>query len=270
MKNASQLSNKLILITGASQGIGAATAKALGNEGAHVILLARTQDLLEQIANEIISAGGNASVFTVDLANVAATTKVMSHILSEFGPPDVLIHNAGSGDWFYTEETPIEQLDQFMALPFAAAFRITHALLPAMLQQNNGQIIFINSPASEIPWAGASAYIASRWALRGYNKALAIDLRNTGICVTSIIPGQVDSNYFANNPNVLKRLPKNARYYPVQSTQQVATAIIKAIKCRQSEVILPWLLRLTFILHNLMPKLVEWMAKKASHQKIYK
>jgi len=264
------LSDKLVLITGASQGIGAETAKASASEGAHVILIARTHSLLDAVAANITSKGGKATVFAVDLANATESNEVMLRILNELGTPDVVIHNAGSGSWYYTEDTSNEQLEQFMAIPFMAAFRITHDLLPTMLKRNSGQIIFIHSPASLMPWGGASAYVSARYALRGFNKALSIDLRHTNICVTSVMPGLVDSNYFSNNPHTFERLPTITRLYPHLTTQHVAKAIIAAIKRRRRTVILPFLLKLTVFLHKVMPDLVEWLVKVTSHKRIIK
>ena len=185
-----ELRGRVVLITGASSGIGAATAKAIARRGGQVLLLARTQPALEAVAAEITVHGGTARVYPVDLTDLTMATQVARLIQTEVGTPDILINNAGAGRWLFVEETPPAEAVQMMAAPYFAAFFMTHAFLPAMRQRRRGQIINVTSIASYTVWPGATGYIAARWALRGFTEALRADLHGSGIEVTPRHGGQ--------------------------------------------------------------------------------
>src|SRR5437870_3797790 len=122
---AMKIKDRLVLITGASSGIGAATAGAMAREGGRVILLARNRDGLEQVAAEIKSKGSQAWVYPVDLSDSAAVDRTGQAILQEVGVPDILINNAGAGRWLSIEQTSAEEVMQMMAIPYFGAFSIT-------------------------------------------------------------------------------------------------------------------------------------------------
>lgn len=252
--------NKVVLITGASYGIGAATARAFGRRGAHVILLARTQSALEEVARDIRAAGGAASVYPVDLTDSYAVDAVVQQVLAETGVPDVLLSNAGAGRWLFIEETTPEEAVAMMAMPYFAAFYITRALLPAMRARGSGHLAYVNSPASLVVWPGAAAYSAARWALRGFVEALRAEVHGTRLRVTAIIPGLVATTYFAHNPGVLERVPGLARrLLPVLTADQAAIAIVDGIERGKHEIVLPGMLRLLYAVHTVAPGLVRYL-----------
>jgi len=171
-----KLKGKILVITGASSGIGAATARAAAREGARVVLLARSQGKLEDLAEEIRREGGQAWVYPVDLTDDQAVAEVAERITREVGTPDILVNNAGVGRWLATEETSAEEAVSMMAAPYFAAFFLTRAFLPDMLRRHTGTIVNMTSLASRIVWPGAVAYTAARWAMRGLTEALRADL----------------------------------------------------------------------------------------------
>jgi short-subunit dehydrogenase len=252
----------LALITGASSGVGAAAAKAIARRGGRVLLVARTQSALEQVANEIAASGGVAHVYPADLANAADAERMASAVREEVGTPDILINNAGAGRWLFVEETDPAEAVQMMAAPYFAAFYITRAFLPEMLRRHSGHIVNISSPICYLPWPGATAYGAARWAMRGFSATLRADLHGTGIGVTLMVPGKVNSAYFANNPGSEERIPRIAGMYGTLTPDQVATAIVRAVERNRREVILPFALRLTVMLHNLLPGPIDWLVIK--------
>jgi NADP-dependent 3-hydroxy acid dehydrogenase YdfG len=128
----------LAVVTGASSGIGAATATAMARKGAHVVLLARRENLLREVAHEITGQGGRAHSFAVDLTDAKATAEVAKRITDEIGIPDILVNDAGAGKWRFIDETTPEQAVEMMACPYFAAFNVTHAFLPAMLKRAAG------------------------------------------------------------------------------------------------------------------------------------
>lgn len=251
---------KTVLITGASYGIGAATARAFGRRGAHVLLLARTQSALEEVACDIRASGGAASVYPVDLTDARAVEDVARQTLAATGPPDILLSNAGAGRWLFIDETTPEEAVAMMAMPYFAAFYVTRAFLPAMRARGSGHLAYVNSPASLVAWPGAAAYTAARWALRGFVEALRAELHGTRLRVTTIIPGVVATTYFEHNPGVLERVPGLARWLlPVLTADQAAAAIVRGIERGRREIVLPGRLRLLYAVHAVAPGLVRYL-----------
>ncbi|ABU57253.1 SDR family NAD(P)-dependent oxidoreductase [Roseiflexus castenholzii] len=250
----------IVLITGASYGIGAATARAFGRRGAHVLLLARTQSALEDVARDIRASGGAASVYPVDLTDARAVEEVAQQVLAAFGPPDILLSNAGAGRWLFIDETTPDEAVAMMAMPYFAAFSITRAFLPSMRARGRGHLAYVNSPASLVAWPGAAAYTAARWALRGFVEALRAELHGTRLRVTTIIPGLVATTYFEHNPGVLERVPGLARrLLPVLTADQAAAAIVRGIEHGRREIVLPGMLRLLYAAYAIAPGLVQYL-----------
>lgn len=251
---------RTVLITGASYGIGAATAREFGRRGAHVLLLARTQSALEEVARDIRASGGAASVYPVDLTDARAVADVARQVLAATGPPDILLSNAGAGRWLFIDETTPEEAVAMMAMPYFAAFYITRALLPAMRARGSGHLAYVNSPASLVVWPGAAAYTAARWALRGFVEAVRAELHSTRLRVTTIIPGLVATTYFEHNPGVLERVPDLARrLLPVLTADQAASAIVDGLARGKREIVLPGMLRLLYAAYTVAPGLVQYL-----------
>jgi uncharacterized protein len=191
-RNGMDVTGKIALVTGASSGMGAAIAKSLAKAGAQLMLLARREEELKRVAAEIEAAGGKAQVYPVDLANSQAVASVAQQITREVGTPDIIVNNAGAGQWKFIEDTSPEEARQMMTLPYFAAFDVTRAFIPDMLKRNTGHIMNISSIASRFVWPGATAYTATRWAVRGFSEALRSDLYGTGIAVTlDSVPGGI-------------------------------------------------------------------------------
>ena len=256
------IKNHIAIITGASSGIGEATAYALAKQGAHVVLLARNKQNLDRVEQKIIASGGKASAYPVDLTQAPAVTQIVNAIVQEVGVPDILINNAGSGQWKHTEETSSQEAIDMMATPYFAAFNITHACLPHMLKQNWGFIVNVTSTAAYFAVAGATTYTTARWAMRGFNEALRADLHSTDIRVMLMAPGKVNTPYFENNPNSENRVPKIATlkpFFPILTPEQVANAIVKGILKNKREVIIPFFMKLTVCLARIFPRPIEWL-----------
>ncbi|GAB4150422.1 MAG: SDR family oxidoreductase [Candidatus Promineifilaceae bacterium] len=251
------ISGKIAVITGASSGIGAATALLLAQKGARVVLLARREDKLAEVRRDIVTQGGQAVIYPVDLANAAAVSYVARAVFADVGPPDILINNAGAGRWLTVAETPPEEAEQMMAAPYFAAFNTTHAFLPAMLARNSGHILNVTSVASYAAWPGATGYIAARWAMRGFTLGLRADLHRTRIGVTLFAAGKVDTPYFTRNPGSEERIPGLSRIVPTLSSAQVAAAIVRAVQQERHEVIVPPIATLFVQLHKFLPGVVD-------------
>lgn len=256
-----KINGKLAIVTGASRGIGAATSILLAEEGAQLILIARSEGDLLQVAERIRKAGGVAHIFASDLTDAAATSNVAQRILQAHGVPDLLVNNAGAGRWLFAEETPEGEEDVMIALPYLAAFRFCRAFLPGMLSRRSGMILNVNSPAALMPWSGATGYAASRWALRGLTEALRADLHGTGVRVCEVMLGETSSNYFEANPGSYGRMPDLAKYLPILTPEQAAKHIVKAVRQNRSTYTAPFMLAVYRFFLGLMPglfKTISW------------
>jgi uncharacterized protein len=254
-----KIAGKLALITGASSGIGAATARAIARRGGRVLLVARTRPALEQVAATITACGGVAAVYPADVSDAADVERLARTIKDEVGTPDILINNAGSGRWLFVEDTDPAEVVHAMAVPYFAAFYVTRAFMPEMLRRNSGHIVNISSPICYMAWPGATAYGVARWAMRGFTATLRADLYGTGIGVTLMTPAKVSSPYFANNPGSEERIPWIAKFYSTLTPEQVGEAIVHGVERNRREVIKPFALRLTVMLHQVLPRPIDWL-----------
>lgn len=259
------MSGDLALITGASSGIGAETAKQLAQNGHRCLLLARNQDRLEAVAGDIREAGGEAEIYSVDLADANAVQRIADAILNEAGVPDLIINNAGAGRWKPFLETSADEAVQMMAVPYLASVYLTRALLPAMVERGAGRLAFVSSPASYLAWPNASTYIAARHALKGFADALRTELKPTGIGVTLIVLGTVESPYWKHNPGSRENLPEtDERMLPTLSLEEAAQAIVEGVERGKGLVVKPAQFRALFLLNAIAPGLVASQLRKAS------
>ncbi|HEY8277851.1 MAG TPA: SDR family NAD(P)-dependent oxidoreductase [Methyloceanibacter sp.] len=259
------MTSSLVVITGASSGIGEATAKFYARRGASVVLLARSQDRLVRVAGEIRQAGGTANLYPIDLADAGAVGELGQRISGELGTPNILINNAGAGAWLSFLETSPEEARNMIEVPYLAAFYVTRAFLPAMLARGSGNVACITSPASYLVWPNACTYIAARHALAGFTEALRTEMRGKGIAVTLVVLGPVESPYWEHNPGSRENLPKvNPVIIPTLSPNDAAETIIDAIDNKRRLAVRPWPFRLLFVLNALMPRLVAAQMRRAS------
>ena len=237
------LEGKRVVVTGGNSGIGAATVARFREEGCEVFDLSR-------------HPGDGGIVCDVgDLDQVKAA-------FAQTGAPDVVVNNAGSGRWLFTEETTPAEAEAMIAVPYLAAFAVTRALLPAMLARRSGCVVNVTSPAAFCPWPGATAYTVARWAMRGFSEALSADLYRTGVHVALIVPGEVRSPYFEHNPGSHERLPRIARrLYRTLEVEEVAALVVRAVRRERRTVVAPLLLRATLAAHRLLPRPVEWLVR---------
>ena len=175
-----------IIITGASSGIGASIAEAFSQDGSHqLILIGRSKDRLEAVANAT-----NGYPVVCDLTNEEQVVQACSTIQSEFqSAPDILVNNAGNfGPKIFRGTTP-EHFRQQIESNLTVCFLITKQLLPAMVRSKSGHIFFMGGVASVKGYPGATAYCAAKHAVLGFARALRAETMNSGVRITTILPG---------------------------------------------------------------------------------
>jgi short-subunit dehydrogenase len=261
------MSSRIALITGASSGIGEATAKRYAASGAQVALIARNAERLEAVAAAIKRDGGSATPFIADLADATAVAEVSARIARDLGTPDILINNAGAGRWLPLIETSAAEAYAMIAVPYLAAFNLARAFLPEMLRRRSGAIAFVTSPASFLAWPNASGYIAARRAVAGLADALRAEVKGRGLTVTLIVLGTVDSPYWEHNPGSREHLPASTpAILPTLTTQEAAEAIFAGVESGARMVVKPSIFRALFVLNAIAPRLFARQLRRAARK----
>lgn len=230
------LADKLILVTGASGGIGEAIARRCAAEGAQVVAVARREDRLTRLAAET-----GAIPMVADLSEPEQVAALCQRVLTEVGVPDIIVNNAGAGRFSSIEETSVDEAHAQMSLPYFAAFNVTRGFIEPMLARGSGVVFQINSPVAVVPWPGSVGYAAARFALRGFTEALRQDLWGTGIQVGSLMPTRVHSEYFEANPGSIDRVPRVENMVGSMTPDEVAKACVNALTKRPGkDTCVPW------------------------------
>lgn len=224
------LAGSVMLITGASSGIGAEIARAGARRGAELVLVARGRESLERLAAELRAQGREVTVRPADLADPAETDALAAELVGSGRVPDVLVNNAGAGRWRAVDENePGESLRQ-VSVPYLAAFELTRGLVPAMIERGSGHVASMTSAAAYFFFPGANGYGSARWAVRAFDGHLREDLRGTGVGTTLIVPAEVDSPYFDHNPGSRERVPRIGRVLGTLGPELVAERAVRAIE----------------------------------------
>ena len=252
------MGSKLAVVTGASSGIGEATAVALGSLGWTVVLVARRADELARVATLIETRGGTAVPEALDAADPVAVAAMAERVRGALGAPTAIVNSAGSGAWRWPEDTPPEEMERLLDAPFRAAYNVTHAFLSDLMRCGDGVIIHVGSPASLAPWPGATGYTVARWALRGYHEALHQDLAGTGVRSCHVIFAEVSSAYFDINEHARERRPLLGRLVGVVPPTEAAEVILRTIDRPRLQVVYPPLARWLMTSHRFAPRVAAW------------
>jgi short-subunit dehydrogenase len=248
-----------VLVTGASSGIGAATARAFAAAGARVGLLARRRDRLEAVSREITARGGEALVLPADVSDPGAVNGAVADILARWGRVDVLVNNAGVGLTAPVETTTLEEFSRIHAVNVLGTVAPTQAVLPAMLRVRRGHIINVSSIVGRRAPPLSAAYSMTKFAQVAFSEALRVELRRHGIRVSVVYPIRTATEFLEAQ---LRREPKGLAGGPVQSAERVARAILRCARRPRSEVYPFWPARILAFLAVTAPGFVDLITSR--------
>jgi len=192
------LTDRVAIVTGASSGIGAATARTMGRAGAIVVLVGRHAERLAAVADDVRQAGGRATAIAADLEQGADAVRVVAETVAAHGHIDLIVHSAGAFEPGPLAETTVESLDRQWAVNVRSPFLLTQAAVPSM--PDGGAIVFISSTVAETGFGGYAAYSASKGAVQGMARSLAAELAPR-LRVNVVAPG------FTRTPMVTDQFP---------------------------------------------------------------
>jgi len=253
----------VVVITGASSGIGAAAAILFGKNGYRVVLAARRQNELELLADEIRKDGGIALPIPTDVTDLDQLNRLVDRIILEFDQIDILFNNAGFGrmNWLHLMD-PDGDIDLQLRVNLFGLIHTSRLVLPHMIKKQHGHIINMASIAGLIATPTYSIYAASKFAVRGFTQALRREVKRFGISVSGIYPGGVVSEFSMNSgtkPNLGMTTPKIL----LLSTEDIAKVVLRVAKKPRRMVVVPRIMLPLIWMNRILPSFVDWTIQKA-------
>ncbi len=260
------LSNRIVAITGASAGIGRATALRLARDGAAVVICARRGDRLETLASEITAAGGQALPVVADVTREADMQRLVASAVERFGRLDVMMCNAGFGIAGTLDTIDAEQMRKLIDVNYLGTYYAARAALPVFRRQGRGHLIVVSSIVGKRGVPFMSAYSATKFAQVGMAECLRSELVGSDIHVSVVYPISTETEFF----EVMARESGSASRAkgPRQSVEDVAEAIARAIAHPVPEVYPYWTSRGLVWLNAFAPGLCDRFVKKFGRQPV--
>jgi short-subunit dehydrogenase len=225
---------RAVLVTGASSGIGAATARRLAADGWRVGLVARRRDRLAEVLDDCLTGSPGSRLWVDDLSDVEVAARIAEEAWEAFGGLDALVNNAGVPMRRLVTMLSMEDVERVMRVNFLSPVRMTLAVLGRMVERGSGVVVNVSSLAGRIGVTTEAAYSASKFALAGWSEAIAADLAGTGVRVRLVLPGTIDTEIWdrpGNDPPLYRG--------PLTPAEDMAEAIVAAIDSDRFEHYLP-------------------------------
>ncbi|UQZ33261.1 oxidoreductase [Paenibacillus sp. PK3_47] len=256
------LKDKIVVITGASSGIGALTAQMLSKRGAVPVLLARSEEKLKPTAAGIPGVFG---LYTCDVTSEAEVKHTFAEILKVYGRIDILLNNAGYGKFTSFTDMETGEFADMMDVNYMGIVRCTKAVVPNMLERGSGQIVNVASMAGKIGTARSVSYTATKHAVLGFTNALRQELRKSGIVVSAVNPGPIATDFFKTADPSGKYEKSVARM--MMTPEHVSGKIVKLMEKGREEVDLPGFAALGIRLYGLFPRLADKLTYNLMNRK---
>jgi short-subunit dehydrogenase len=245
--------NKVVLITGASSGIGKQTAIEFAKLGSSIILVARRKNNLEQVENELKQFNVNTLVCTCDVSKKDQVEKMSKIVLKKFNSIDILVNNAGFAIYGSVYDLSINDIESQMETNYFGMIYCVKNFLPLMLEKKSGHIVNVASVAASFGLPGIASYCASKFAMLGFSEGLKHELSGTGVGITVVSPIMVKTAFF-DHPS-FKKMPK---YSPTSlNSKTVAKAIVQASNSSRLEIITPSIVRIAVWLKHTFPYFIN-------------
>jgi uncharacterized protein len=254
---------KVVVVTGASMGIGEALAKAFAREDCKVVLASRDPARLEA-ARARMGAPERTLAIACDVRNREEIDRLLSLTLHNFGRVDIWINNAGFGLQDSVAAMDMKACRDMFDTNLFGAIECMQAVIPVMRRQAGGMIINISSVAGHIPLPYFAAYSATKFAMNAMGKAARMELRASGVHVMTVCPGTIATGFQANVVKGRERLRIGGPDRdPGISADRVAAAVVNACRPEKREVIVPWQHHISVKFYQLFPWLVEWVIARS-------
>ena len=250
MKRRIDFNGRGALVTGASSGIGRLLALRLAQLGARVALVARRQEPLDAVREEITASGGEALSLPCDVGNREEAESCAAKAEAALGGVDLLFNNAGYGRHRSFLDWDVEDMERMMRVNFLGSLYFTKALAPAMAQRGRGTLVFLASVAGRMAPPDESAYAASKFAVVGLSEAISIELEDSGIHVLTVCPGSINTPFF--DEEALSRMPPVARRSMV-APEKLVDAIFNSLARGRHQLTYPRSMAAGFISKALAP-----------------
>jgi len=245
--------NKIVLITGASSGIGKETAIEFAKRGAQLVLVARTKQKLDDLKKNLQKFNTPIMVFQCDVSDKSQIRKMSEKVLETFDSVDILVNNAGFAIYGPVSDLTTEEIESQMATNYFGMVYCIKSFLPSMLEKKSGHIVNVASVAASFGLPGIASYCASKFAILGFSEGLKHELKGTGVGITVVSPIMVRTEFF-DHPS-FENMPK---YSPTSlSAKTVAKAILKAATSPRLEIIVPSVVRGAVWIKHTFPYLIN-------------
>jgi short-subunit dehydrogenase len=256
-----EMDGKVVVVTGASMGIGEAIAKVFADEGASVVLLSRDASRAEA-ARRRVGHTDRTLAMACDVRNREDIDRALALTLHHFDRVDAWVNNAGVGIRDSVADMQLSAYRELFETNFFAAIACTQAVVPAMREEGGGTIINVSSVAGHIPVPFMAIYSASKFAMNAIGKSARMELKRDHIYVLTVCPGYVSTDFGAH---VVANRQGNVRPQSVRgiTAERVARAAYRGYRKRKREVIVPWTMIPVIKLYQLFPGLVEWGMARA-------
>jgi uncharacterized protein len=246
-----ELRGKNIVVTGASSGIGRATALEMARRGANLVLAARRADRLEEVATRCRELGVRAVTVPTDVTSAADCRR----LIDTAGDVDVLVNNAGFAIFSPVAEANPDEVRAMIETNYLGAFHCTQAVLPRMLARRSGTIVNVSSITGLMGFSRMSAYCASKFALTGFTEALRDEVLGSGVRVALVCPGTTDTEFFVKAER--DKMPGASRLMPAVKPERVARAVCDAAEDGRYRRILPALAAIYMRFKEFSPRLAH-------------